>query len=104
MALLGCLSMLFKFCRLISYIGVIAACVQILECFWINTPCPYNALGIFLLLSQKSAIGGIAFYDEKDLFGESVAYGLGAGVGWAPHQYRYKRKIKIRIYQKVFKD
>ena len=76
-----------EFVELISYIGVIAASVQILEMFLDKyVPVLYNALGIFLpLITVNCAIlGASLFMVEKDLyFGESVAYGLGAGVGWA---------------------
>ena len=76
-----------EFVELISYIGVIAAAVQILEMFLDKyVPVLYNALGIFLpLITVNCAIlGASLFMVEKDLyFGESVAYGLGAGVGWA---------------------
>ena len=72
-----------SFVGLISYIGVI----QILEMFLDKyVPVLYNALGIFLpLITVNCAIlGASLFMVEKDLyFGESVAYGLGAGVGWA---------------------
>ena len=75
------------FLGLISYIGVIAALVQILEMVLDKYfPPLYNALGIFLpLITVNCAIlGASLFMVEKDLyFGESVAYGLGAGVGWA---------------------
>ena len=76
-----------EFVELISYIGVIAASVQILEMFLDKyVPVLYNALGIFLpLITVNCAIlGASLFMVEKDLyFGESIAYGLGAGVGWA---------------------
>ena len=76
-----------EFVELISYIGVIAAAVQILEMFLDKyIPALYNALGVFLpLITVNCAIlGASLFMVEKDLyFGESVAYGLGAGVGWA---------------------
>ncbi|MGA1762577.1 MAG: NADH:ubiquinone reductase (Na(+)-transporting) subunit E [Gammaproteobacteria bacterium] len=76
-----------KFVGLISYIGVIAAAVQILEMFLDKfVPALYNALGVFLpLITVNCAIlGASLFMVEKDLlFGESVVYGLGAGVGWA---------------------
>ena len=76
-----------EFVELISYIGVIAAAVQILEMFLDRyIPTLYNALGVFLpLITVNCAIlGASLFMVEKDLyFGESVAYGLGAGVGWA---------------------
>ena len=76
-----------SFLGLISYIGVIAAIVQILEMTLDKFfPSLYNALGIFLpLITVNCAIlGGSLFMVERDYnFGESVAYGLGSGFGWA---------------------
>ena len=76
-----------EFVELISYIGVIAAAVQILEMFLDKfVPVLYNARGVFLpLITVNCAIlGASLFMVEKDLmFTESVVYGLGAGVGWA---------------------
>ena len=76
-----------QFVGLISYIGVIAAVVQILEMFLDKfVPALYNALGVFLpLITVNCAIlGASLFMVEKDLmFGESVVYGFGAGFGWA---------------------
>ena len=76
-----------SFLGLISYIGVIAAIVQILEMFLDRyVPVLYNALGIFLpLITVNCAIlGGTLFMVERDYnFGESVVYGIGSGVGWA---------------------
>jgi Na+-transporting NADH:ubiquinone oxidoreductase subunit E len=49
-------------------------------------PALYNALGIFLpLITVNCAIlGGTLFMVERDyVFGESVVYGLGTGVGWS---------------------
>ena len=75
------------FVGLISYIGVIAAMVQILEMFLDKyVPALYNALGIFLpLITVNCAIlGGSLFMVERDYnIGESVVFGLGSGVGWA---------------------
>ena len=75
------------FLGLISYIGVIAAMVQILEMALDRFfPPLYNALGIFLpLITVNCAIlGGSLFMVERDYnFPESVVYGLGTGVGWA---------------------
>ena len=64
-----------SFLGLLSYIGVIAAIVQIMEMFLDKyVPALYNALGVFLPL----------FMVERDYnFGESVVFGAGAGVGWA---------------------
>ena len=76
-----------SFLGLISYIGVIAAMVQILEMTLDKFfPPLYNALGIFLpLITVNCAIlGGSLFMQERDYnFGESIAYGLGSGFGWA---------------------
>ena len=75
------------FVGLISYIGMIAAMVQILEMFLDKfVPALYNALGVFLpLITVNCAIlGGSLFMVERDYnFGESVVFGLGSGVGWA---------------------
>ncbi|MFT6154533.1 MAG: Na+-transporting NADH:ubiquinone oxidoreductase subunit E [Crocinitomicaceae bacterium] len=76
-----------SFLGLISYIGVIAAIVQILEMFLDKyVPVLYSALGVFLpLITVNCAIlGASLFMVERDYqFGESVVYGFGAGVGWA---------------------
>ncbi|MBL4762368.1 MAG: NADH:ubiquinone reductase (Na(+)-transporting) subunit E [Gammaproteobacteria bacterium] len=76
-----------SFLGLISYIGVIAAMVQILEMAMDKfTPVLYNALGIFLpLITVNCAIlGGTLFMVERDYnLAESVVYGVGSGLGWA---------------------
>ena len=76
-----------SFLGLISYIGVIAAMVQILEMVLDKfVPALYNALGIFLpLITVNCAIlGGSLFMVERNYnFAESVTYGLGSGFGWA---------------------
>jgi Na+-transporting NADH:ubiquinone oxidoreductase subunit E len=76
-----------RFLGLLSYIGVIAAIVQIMEMVLDKyVPSLYNALGIFLpLITVNCAIlGGSLFMVERDYnFGESMVYGLGSGVGWA---------------------
>jgi Na+-transporting NADH:ubiquinone oxidoreductase subunit E len=76
-----------SFLGLISYIGVIAALVQILEMVLDKyVPALYNALGVFLpLITVNCAIlGGSLFMVERDYnFGESVVFGVGSGVGWA---------------------
>jgi len=75
------------FLGLITYIGVIAAIVQIMEMILDKyVPSLYNALGIFLpLITVNCAIlGGSLLMVERDLnFPESVVFGLGGGVGWA---------------------
>ena len=76
-----------SFLGLISYIGVIAAMVQILEMAMDKyTPTLYNALGIFLpLITVNCAIlGGTLFMVERDYnLAESTVYGIGSGLGWA---------------------
>ncbi|MHC4939300.1 MAG: NADH:ubiquinone reductase (Na(+)-transporting) subunit E [Planctomycetota bacterium] len=71
----------------LTYIGVIAAMVQILEMFLDRyVPALYNALGIFLpLITVNCAIlGGSLFMVQREYnFAESVTYGLGSGTGWA---------------------
>ncbi|WP_116131887.1 NADH:ubiquinone reductase (Na(+)-transporting) subunit E [Tropicimonas sp. IMCC34043] len=75
------------FLGLISYIGMIAAIVQILEMFLDKyIPALYNALGIFLpLITVNCAImGGSLFMVERDYnFPEAVTYGISSGFGWA---------------------
>ena len=77
----------FSFLGLISYIGVIAAMVQILEMVLNRfSPALYNALGIYLpLLTVNCAIlGASLFMVQRDYtFAESAAYGVGVGFGWA---------------------
>lgn len=76
-----------SFLGFITYIGVIAALVQILEMTLDKYfPPLYNALGIFLpLITVNCAIfGGVSFMVQRDYnFAESVVYGIGSGVGWA---------------------
>ena len=76
-----------SFLGFLSYLGVIAAIVQILEMFLDKyVPALYNALGVFLpLITVNCAILGAAlFMVGRDYnFTESVVYGLGSGLGWA---------------------
>jgi Na+-transporting NADH:ubiquinone oxidoreductase subunit E len=76
-----------SFLGLLTYIGVIAAIVQILEMVLDRyVPVLYNALGVFLpLITVNCAIlGGSLFMVERHYnFAESVVYGAGSGVGWA---------------------
>ena len=77
----------FSFLGLLSQIAVIAAMIQILELV-LNRffPALYNSLGVYLpLLTVNCAIlGASLFMVQRDYnFTESVAYGLGAGFGWA---------------------
>ena len=75
------------FLRLIAFIGVIAAMVQILEMTLDRyVPALYRALGIFLpLITVNCAIlAGSLFMVERNYdFAESVVFGFGAGLGWA---------------------
>ena len=76
-----------SFLGLISYIGVIAAMVQILEMTLDRYfPVLYNALGIFLpLITVNCAIlGGSLFMVEREYdFSQSLVFGFGSGLGWA---------------------
>ncbi len=75
-----------SFLNFVTFIGVIAALVQILEMVLDRFfPPLYNALGIFLpLITVNCAIfGGVSFMVQRDYnFAESVVYGFGSGVGW----------------------
>jgi len=77
----------FSFLGLLSQIAVIAAMIQILEII-LNRffPALYNSLGVYLpLLTVNCAIlGASLFMVQRDYsFVESIAYGMGAGFGWA---------------------
>lgn len=75
-----------SFLSLITYIGVIAASVQILEMVLDKFfPPLYNALGIFLpLITVNCAIlGGSLLMEQRDFnFPQSVVFGIGSGFGW----------------------
>lgn len=75
------------FLKLIAFIGVIAATVQVLEMVLDrHVPALYRALGIYLpLITVNCAIlGGSLFMAERryDL-AQSLVFGLGGGIGWA---------------------
>jgi Na+-transporting NADH:ubiquinone oxidoreductase subunit E len=76
-----------SFLGFLSYIGIVAAVVQILEMFLDKfVPFLYNALGVFLpLITVNCAIlGGILMMIERDqTFAESTVFGFGVGAGWA---------------------
>ncbi|MDH4262530.1 MAG: NADH:ubiquinone reductase (Na(+)-transporting) subunit E [Spirochaetia bacterium] len=76
-----------SFLGLVSYIGVIAAIVQILEMTLDKYfPPLYNALGIFLPLITVNCVimAGSLFMAERDYgFSESLVFGFGSGTGWA---------------------
>lgn len=75
-----------SFLGLLTFIGLIAAIVQILEMFLDKyVPALYHALGVFLpLITVNCAIlGAVLFMVERDYsFAESAVFGLGSGVGW----------------------
>jgi len=76
----------FSYLWLLCAISVIAALVQILELLLSRLfPALHQTLGIYLpLLTVNCAIlGGSLFMEQRDQdFVESLAFGLGAGVGW----------------------
>jgi len=76
-----------SFLGLITYIGVIASMVQILEMALDRFfPKLYGALGIFLpLLTVNCAILGASLFmvEREYTFVESAVYGFGSGTGWA---------------------
>jgi Na+-transporting NADH:ubiquinone oxidoreductase subunit E len=75
-----------SFLVFLSFIGTIAALVQIVEMAIERfAPALYGALGVFLpLIAVNCAIlGGSLFMDQRDYdLGESVIFGLGSGLGW----------------------
>ena len=76
-----------SFLAFLTYIGTIAAMVQIVEMALDKyAPALYGALGVFLpLIAVNCAIlGASLFMAERDYgFGESVVFGIGSGLGWA---------------------
>lgn len=76
-----------SFLGFITFIGVIACLVQILEMFLDKfVPSLYSALGIFLpLITVNCAIfGGVSFMVQRDYnLTESIVYGFGSGTSWA---------------------
>jgi Na+-transporting NADH:ubiquinone oxidoreductase subunit E len=76
-----------SFLRLIAFIGVIAAMVQVLEMILeFHLPRLHRAMGIFLpLITVNCAIlGGSLFMVERSYgFTESLVFGFGSGLGWA---------------------
>lgn len=75
------------FLGLLTYIGVIAAMVQILEMTLDRyVPKLYNTLGIFLpLITVNCAIlgGSLLMVERNYTFPESVVFGFGSGIGFA---------------------
>jgi Na+-transporting NADH:ubiquinone oxidoreductase subunit E len=76
-----------SFLGFLTYIGTIAAMVQIVEMVLDRyAPGLYAALGVFLpLIAVNCAIlGASLFMVERDYtLAESAVYGIGSGIGWA---------------------
>jgi Na+-transporting NADH:ubiquinone oxidoreductase subunit E len=76
-----------SFLGLITYIGVIASMVQILEMVLDRfVPKLYNSLGIFLpLITVNCAIlgGSLLMVERNYNFAESTVFGIGSGIGFA---------------------
>ncbi len=76
-----------SFLVLLSFIGIIAAIVQVIEMLLDKyVPSLYNALGVFLPLItvNRALMGGALFMVERDYnLSESVVYGFGSGFSWA---------------------
>lgn len=76
-----------NFLRLITFLGIVAALVQVLEMVLERyAPALHAAMGIYLpLLAINCAIiGGSLFMVERDYdLAQSAIYGLGTGIGWA---------------------
>ena len=76
-----------SFLGFLTYIGTIAAMVQIVEMVLDRyAPALYGALGVFLpLIAVNCAILGASLWMvERDYtLAESTVFGLGSGVGWA---------------------
>ena len=76
-----------SFLGFLTYIGTIAAMVQIVEMALDRfLPKLHAALGVFLpLIAVNCAILGASLFmvERNYAFGESVVFGFGSGVGWA---------------------
>ena len=86
-----------EFLSFILFIAVIAGIVQLVEMVVEKfSPSLYNSLGIFLpLIAVNCAIMGASLFMQQRIgmdpdntqaitsFGESIAYALGSGIGWA---------------------
>jgi Na+-transporting NADH:ubiquinone oxidoreductase subunit E len=74
------------FLSFILFIGTIAAAVQVVEMAMDRfMPALYSTLGVFLPLIAVNCVilAGSLFMQERDYsFGESVAFGLGSGLGF----------------------
>ena len=86
-----------EFLSFILFIAVIAGIVQLVEMVVEKfSPSLYNSLGIFLpLIAVNCAIMGASLFMQQRIgmdpyntqaitsFGDSIAYALGSGIGWA---------------------
>ena len=86
-----------EFLSFILFIAVIAGIVQLVEMVVEKfSPSLYNSLGIFLpLIAVNCAIMGASLFMQQRIgmdpdntqaitsFGDSIAYSLGSGIGWA---------------------
>ncbi len=76
-----------RFLSLVTFIGVIAAVVQVLEMVLDRFfPALHQVLGIFLpLIAVNCAILGASLFmgERRYALDESLVYGFGSGVGWA---------------------
>ncbi len=74
------------FLRFLTFIGTIAAAVQIVEMTLDRfMPELYNALGIFLpLIAVNCAILGASLFMQERAYslGEATVFGVGSGIGW----------------------
>ncbi len=75
-----------SFLKLITFIAVIAALVQIVEMVIDRfSPALYGSLGVFLpLIAVNCAILGTSLFmaERQYTFMETLVFGFGAGVGW----------------------
>jgi Na+-transporting NADH:ubiquinone oxidoreductase subunit E len=75
-----------SFLHFLTFIGVIAALVQILELVVSRfAPVLHSRLGVYLpLLTVNCAVlgGSLFMVQDEYRFSESIAYGFGAGLGW----------------------
>ncbi|MFO8072756.1 MAG: NADH:ubiquinone reductase (Na(+)-transporting) subunit E [Polyangia bacterium] len=75
-----------SFLGYLTYIGTIAAIVQIVEMVLDRyLPTLYNALGVFLpLIAVNCAILGASLFmvERSYTFAESAVFGFGSGLGW----------------------
>jgi len=76
-----------SFLTFLSYIGTIAAMVQLVEMALDRfVPTLYAALGVFLPLIAVNCVilGAALFMEQRDYsFAESTVFAVGSGIGWA---------------------